>query len=113
MRRVLRVAWVAVLLAGCSSGAFRPAPGEPSWPPYEGEVEVRRVMPPPGTYVRVGVVFAQGGEFTEHDTLVERLRDEAAAHGADVIVIQRPAKNPALFTRNKPKLAAYALRMKR
>jgi len=108
--------WVlvaVVLIAGCSTGGFQPTGGEPDYPPYRGEVQLLDRLPPPGAYQRLGIVSAAGGEYTSRATLLRRLRREAAARGADTIVLQRPKGNSDMYAAHHPRVAAWALRRKR
>ncbi len=101
-------------LAGCSSARYRPAPGAAPLAPFRGEVRVLERLPPPGSYRRLGVVVAEGGDLTSRERLLGRLKREAAARGADAIVVQRPAASPAGYSGSRlPRLAAWAIRLDR
>jgi len=113
MRRGLPAACVALLLAACSSASYAPSTDRPGLAPYRGEVAVLERLPPPGSFLRVGIVVTEGGDLTNRSMLMRRLKKEAAARGADAIVLQTPARNPDLYAKKDAKFAAWAIRRKR
>lgn len=114
--------WPAVLLAvllaaisGCASPAkFTPASDSENLPRYEGEVRVLENLPASDQYRRVGVVIVEGVLLTKAASMVAAVKKEAAANGADAVVMQsaiKITKNPDGSTRKK--LAAWAIRLNR
>jgi len=59
------------------------------------------------------VVVVKGSDFTSRWMLMRRLKNAAAARGADAIVLQTPAGNPNFYTKKDAKIAAWAIRRKR
>lgn len=109
---------LAVLIAaisGCTSPAkFQPASDSEDFPPYEGEVRVLENLPPSDQYKRVGVVFVEGVLLTKDASMVAAVKKEAAANGANAVVMQsavKVTKNSDGSTRKK--LAAWAIRLNR
>jgi hypothetical protein len=101
--------------AGCASPAtFQPASGGEDFPAYKGEVRVLENLPTSGQYKRVGVVVVEGVLLTEDADMVATLKREAAAKGADAVVMQSPirvTKDPDGSTTKR--LAAWAIRLSR
>ncbi len=109
---------LAVLMAaisGCTSPAkFTPASDSQDLPRYEGEVRVLENLPNSDQYTRVGVVIVEGVLLTKDADMVAAVKKEAAANGADAVVMQsaiKVSKNPGGGTRKK--LAAWAIRLNR
>jgi hypothetical protein len=96
--RVGRLATLLLVLligatGGCTSPAtFQPASGGEDFPPYKGEVRVLENLPPSGQYKRVGVVMVEGVLLSKESDMVETLKKEAAAKGANAVVMQSPVK---------------------
>jgi len=78
----------AALLAGCARSEYRAESQAPSFPPYEGKVELLESFPPAGTYDRLGVVTVEVYALSYSDTLTKKITGEAAARGANAVVLQ-------------------------
>lgn len=112
-RGFVAVLVLAAVLTGCVGAEFRPTPTAPAFEPYTGEVKVLGRLPPAGRFERVGVVIAEGVKFTSKSTMLEQLKREAAARGANAIVLQSDVKTtPDSEGGERKKLAAWALRLK-
>ncbi len=102
-------------ISGCASPArFTPASGSGDFPPYEGKVTVLENLPPSNQYQRVGVVIIEGVLLTKEASMVAALKEQAAANGADAVVMQskiKVTKNPDGSTRKR--LGAWAIRLNR
>ena len=114
--------WLTALLlvlmaaiGGCASPAkFQPASGAEKFPAYEGTVKVLENLPPSGQYKRVGVVVVDGVLLTKDADMISILKEEAAARGANAVVMQAPikvTKEPDGGTTKK--LAAWVIRLNR
>lgn len=102
---------VAVVLTACSQAQFRPATTSVKLEPYTGEVRVLDRLPPPSQYLLVGVVIAEGVFLTDEATMFEALKKEAAARGANAVVLQGKVKVTKLGGGGEEqKLAAWAIR---
>ena len=116
-RRSLTVLFAVLMAAvsGCTSPArFTPASGSDGFPPYQGEVRVLENLPPSGQYERVGVVIIEGVLLTKEASMVAAIKKQAAASGADAVVMQskiKITKNPDGSTRKR--LGAWAIRLNR
>jgi len=103
-----------LLIGGCTSPAkFQPASGGEAFPAYKGEVKVLENLPS-GGYKRVGVVVVEGVLLTQEADMVATLKKEAAAKGANAVVMQSPVKvikEPDGSTTRR--LAAWAIRLNR
>ena len=112
--RVLLVMLV-VAIGGCTSPArFTPASGSNDFPPYEGKVRVLENLPPSDQYKRVGVVIIEGVLLTKEASMVAAIKKQAAANGADAVVMQskiKVTKDPNGSTRKR--LGAWAIRLNR
>jgi len=90
MSRRLKVAIFCVALlfltTGCATVRFT-STGE-SYPAYAGAVKILKVYPEKGTYDEVGWVSADGDFNTPWSELLGLMQKEAAAHGANAIVIE-------------------------
>lgn len=113
--RLLLVALIAAIASACTSPAkFTPATGSEKLQPYKGDVRVLENLPSSGQFQRVGVVIVEGVQLTSDATMVAAAKKEAAANGADALVMQAPIK----VTKDSSggvhkKLAAWAIRLKR
>ncbi|MCB1741894.1 MAG: hypothetical protein KDK91_16080 [Gammaproteobacteria bacterium] len=100
------------VLAGCSQARFEPQAGGMSdrVTPFKGEVTVLRDHPPP-PFERLGVVIARGGGMTSDERLLDRLRDEAAARGANTLVLQseKPLEQTTAEGHQVTRWAGFAL----
>lgn len=109
------LAMLIALFTGCTSPAkFQPATGSEQFPPYEGRVKLLENLPSSDQYERVGVVTVEGVLLTKESDMVAAVKKEAAANGADAVVMQSPVrvtKNSDGSTRRK--LAAWAIRLNR
>ena len=74
------------LTMGCATVRFTPT-GE-SRPAYTGAVKILKVYPEKGTYQEIGWVSADGDFNTPWSELLGLMQKEAAAHGANAIVIE-------------------------
>ena len=102
------------VLAGCTSAEFNRSYSAPTYPPFKGEVEVLELMPPAGTFERLGVVVATGGDAGTKQSLVRQLKKTAAAGGANAISLQH-ADLTEYSTHGggtQTKLAAWAIRLR-
>ena len=106
---------LAMTFSGCTSPVkFRPATGAEKFPPYEGEVRVLENLPSSGQFRRVGVVVVEGVLLTKEDAMVDAIKREAAARGADAVVMQGPVKEMRDASGGVQKtLAAWAIRLNR
>jgi hypothetical protein len=113
--RSLTVLLVVLMAAisGCTSPArFTPVSGSDGFPPYEGEVKVLENLPPSDQYKRVGVVIIEGVLLTKESTMLAAIKKQAAANGADAVVMQskiKVTKDPDGSTRKR--LGAWAIRL--
>ena len=102
-------------IGGCASPAkFQPVSGAENFPAYEGDVKVLENLPPSSQYKRVGVVVVDGVQLTKDSDMITILKEEAAARGADAVVMQGPVKvtkEPDGGTTKK--VAAWAIRLNR
>lgn len=108
----LAVAVLAAVLSACTPGTrFRPATVPVALAPYAGEVRVLGLLPPQGEYVTVGVVIADGVFLTEEVDMLDALKREAAAHGANAVVLQGKLQVTRKGSGGQEKrLAAWAIR---
>jgi hypothetical protein len=117
VRRSLTVLLVVLMavISGCTSPArFTPASGADDFPPYEGKVRVLENLPPSDQYKRVGVVIVEGVLLTKEASMVAAIKKQAAANGADTVVMQskiKVTKDPNGSTRKR--LGAWAIRLNR
>ena len=95
---------------GCASARFNPNPGAPSYPPYDGTVEVLAEYPSDNSYESLGVVIADGGAYTEEDKLLATLQETAAKHGANAVVLQSKTQTIWASGGTKTRLGAFAIR---
>jgi type IV pilus biogenesis protein CpaD/CtpE len=106
---------IMAALSGCTSPArFTPASGSGDFPPYKGEVRVLENLPPSGQYKRVGVIIIEGVLLTKEASMVTAIKKQAAANGADAVVMQskiKVTKDPDGSTRKR--LGAWAIRLNR
>ena len=82
---VLSVAALALFI-GCATVRFTPT-GE-SYPAYTGAVKILKAYPEKGTYDEIGWVSSDGDFNTPWSELLGLMQKEAAAHGANAIVIE-------------------------
>ena len=75
-----------LLTIGCATVRFTPT-GE-SQPPSSGAVKILKNYPEKGTYQEIGWVSADGDFNTPWSELLGLMQKEAAAHGANAIVIE-------------------------
>lgn len=87
-RSLVAVLLFAVVGAGCASGEFRGETGATVYPPYQGSVELLEKFPPKGTYDRLGIITVEVNGVSYEDTLTDRMKKEAAARGANAVVLQ-------------------------
>lgn len=101
---------IIVLLTGCTSSSFAPSAGT-RLAPWEGEVTVLARLPDEGSYRLLGVVMVRGGQVTGDGRMIDRLKERAAAQGADAVVLQGDIRDRPLDDYGvERKLAAYAIR---
>jgi len=114
-RGVLLVTMLMVVMCGCTSPAnFQPTLGAEALPPYEGKVKVLENLPASNQFKRVGVVTVEGVLLTKESNMVAAIKETAAEHGANAVVMQsqmKVSKLPDGSTRRK--LAAWAIRLNR
>ena len=112
---VLMLAMFLAAVSGCTSPArFTPAVGAENFPPYEGEVRVLENLPSSGRFKRVGVVIVEGVQLTSDGAMMGAAKREAAANGADAIVLQAPIKSTRESSGTVRKtLGAWAIRLER
>ena len=113
------LAWTAfavaaslLILSACTDTKFTQNPTSESYPPYAGKVRVLTTLPSPGSFDRVGVVVVRGPESVSDERLLRDLLDEAAAKGANAVVLQGKVRSSPYkdgFTQRQ--LAAFALRL--
>jgi len=104
---------LAAALGACAGAEFRPSPTAPAFEPYSGEVKVLGRLPPADRFDRVGVVIAEGVNLTKKSSMLEQLKREAAARGANAVVLQGDVKTTVDSEGGKrKKLAAWAIRLK-
>lgn len=105
----------AMTIGGCTSPVkFSPATGSEKLPPYEGKVRILENLPPSGQYQRVGVLTVDGVQLTKEAAMVDAIKREAAARGADAVVMQGPIKEMTDASGGIQKtLAAWAIRLVR
>lgn len=106
----LPIVLAACLSIGCASARFNPNPGAPSYPPYEGTVEVLNDYPSEQSYESLGVVIADGGAYTEEQKLLETLQETAAENGANAVVLQGALQTSWASGGTKTRLGAFAIR---
>lgn len=84
------VATLAVLLAGCASAHGFRVDGAPEYAPVEAEeVEVYETaddLPCPDVE-KLARLEGSGGAYASRDKIVSAMREEAARHGADAVVL--------------------------
>jgi hypothetical protein len=114
-RGMLLAAMLMVVVSGCTSPAkFQPTLGAEALPPYEGKVKVLENLPASNQYKRVGVVTVEGVLLTKQSNMVAAIKEKAAEHGADAVVMQSQMKVTKLPDGNtRKKLAAWAIRLNR
>jgi hypothetical protein len=91
MSRSVRLSIVVIgatllFLMGCATVRFTPT-GE-SYPSYGGAVKILKAYPEEGAYDEIGWVSADGDFNTPWSELLGLMQKEAAAHGANAIVIE-------------------------
>lgn len=98
-------------LGACSGVQFRPATTPVELEPFTGEVRVLERLPQPSEYIPVGVATADGVFLTKEADMLAALKREAAAHGANAVVLQGKMQvtRTAAGGHDK-KLAAWAIR---
>jgi hypothetical protein len=113
--RALLLLLLAMTISGCTSPAkFTPASGSEKFPPYEGEVRVLENLPSSNQFERVGVVIVEGVQLTKDASMVSAVKKEAAANGANAVVMQAPIKVTKDSSGGVHKrLAAWAIRLNR
>lgn len=110
---VRAISILLLLLAGCASTEFRPAPEAGSYPAHEGDVRVLSELPAEGNYERLGILIASGVKLTSKEELLEKLVAEARKRGADAIVLQGDVKIlRGMGGSIEKKLGAFALKIK-
>jgi OOP family OmpA-OmpF porin len=77
---------VMATLAGCTTTRFMNMGGT-EYPPYDGEVQVIDVHPEGVEYEVIGIVSAGGPWETSHEQLLQQVKEEAAQHGANAVMI--------------------------
>ena len=82
--------------------------------PTEGEVRILENLPSSDQFERVGVVTVDGVLLTKEAAMVDAIKREAAARGANAVVMQGPIKEMKDSSGGVQKtLAAWAIRLKR
>ncbi len=110
MVRNLVLVWLLALLTGCASTDFTPNSGTRGLPEFRGSVQVLEKLPA-SAYIHVGVVKATGGIVTRDATLLDNLKEQAARHGANAIVLQGPPRERQTHQGKEVFQAAFAIRM--
>ena len=110
MRLYVTILAVLGLLCGCASSEFSPR-ADVRAPPYSGEVAVLERLPAVGSYKVLGIVIVRGVALSSDARMFDRLKERAAAQGADAVVLQAPLRteDSADGSENR-RLAAYAIR---
>jgi hypothetical protein len=106
---------LVMVVSACTSPAkFTPASGSEKFPPYKGDVRVLENLPSSDQFRRVGVVVAEGVQLTSDADMVAAVKKEAAANGADAVVMQAPIKETTDSGGGVHRtLAAWAIRLNR
>ncbi len=110
MFRKLLLIPLFALHVGCAGTEFTSNAGADGLPEYHGTVRVLDKMPA-GRFIRVGVVKAVGGIITREATLLNNLKEQAARHGANVIVLQAPPRERQTHQGKEVYQAAFAIRV--
>ena len=77
---------VLIMTVGCATVRFTPT-GE-SYPPHSGTVKILKSYPSGTDYDEIGWVSADGDFNTPWSELLGLMQKEAAAHGANAIVLE-------------------------
>lgn len=118
-RRSIIFQWVLagllLALTGCSTTQFRPANPTEKFPPFEGEVKVLEQLPPAGQYRHVGVVMVEGVTFTKQSRMMNAIKKEAAAQGANAVVFQSSKVKTSVNASGgeQKRIAAWAILLRR
>ncbi|MEM7504448.1 MAG: hypothetical protein AAF417_20590 [Pseudomonadota bacterium] len=100
-----------LLLTGCANTDFQRASTAPKLPPYTGEVRVMKQFPY-GEYVMIGTVFATGAITVSEGKVRRSLIKQAAAQGANAVVLQGKLRTVESAGGTEKKLAAWAIFIK-
>jgi hypothetical protein len=87
--RLLLAAFVVAALLmvnGCATVRFTPTGA--SYPPHAGTVKILKTYPADSAYEEIGWVSADGDFNTPWSELLGLMQKEAAAHGANAIVLE-------------------------
>jgi len=88
------------LIQGCATGKFTQT-GD-IYPPYNGPVKVFTSIPQGVDYEEIGWVSSSGGMIHEWTHLIEAMQKQAAAKGANAIIItQGERPNSGMITYNQ------------
>lgn len=77
---------ISLAIAGCATVRFTPT-GE-SFAAHSGAVQIMKTFPSDGEYTEIGWVSADGDFNTPWSELLAMMQKEAAAHGANALVIE-------------------------
>lgn len=75
-----------LMVAGCATVRFTPTGA--SYPPHAGAVKILKAYPAANAYEEIGWVSADGDFNTPWSELLGLMQKEAAAHGANAIVLE-------------------------
>ena len=112
VQRLPAVGLAAMLLAltGCASSTFTATPSTAPQAAWAGEVRVLPRMPD-DAHILVGTLVARGGLGVDEADLIERILEDAAAAGANAVVMQGKMRTRASTDGELSELAAWALRL--
>ncbi len=79
---------VMATLAGCTTTRFMNM-GDTTYPPHDGEVQVIDMHPEGVEYEVIGIVSVGGPWETSHEQLLQQVKEVAAQHGADAVMLCR------------------------
>ncbi|MEM7405410.1 MAG: hypothetical protein AAF458_08970 [Pseudomonadota bacterium] len=111
LRTTLMIVCAAVLAAACANTDFQPSSSAPKLPPYTGEVRVMQQFPY-GEYVMLGTIFATGAVTVSEIKVRRSLLKQAAAQGANAVVLQGKLRTVESADGTEKKLAAWAIFIK-
>lgn len=86
MKQLFSILLLTFVLTSCVSTGFTRT--GPSYPSYQGTVQIFYEVPDDITFERIGIVTAEESGAAKMSKVLSKMQEEAAKHGANAIIIR-------------------------
>ena len=86
MRRLFSILLLTFVLTSCVSTGFTRT--GPTYPPYQGTVQIFYKVPDDITFKRIGIITAEESGAAKMSKVMRKMQEKAAKHGANAIIIR-------------------------